>query len=329
MPTTPLTTVALGDFPLQNGETILDCQLSYRSYGKLNADHSNVVIFPTWYMGKDLDVKQAGIIGPGKVFDTDRFHVIVINAFGNGLSSSPSNSQRQEGTQFPDFSIGDMVEAQHYLLSEKLGLEGVHLITGISMGGMQTFEWMMRYPSFAKHYLPIQGTPWLSAYNRILFQARIHILERVSNDPDSIQSAFRLLLDMDALTAWTSEHVNRNFPPHAIDALREEIASIAGEPTFEGLQDVQSQTRAFERFDIRQTLGDFETHLDGLKGISAMTIVAERDILVNPEPSITLANKMGIPCHVIGGDNGHMSFEPSSATTAGEIAQHIQLFLAS
>jgi hypothetical protein len=81
----------LGDFRLVSGEVIHDCRLGYRTFGKLNAEKSNAVLFPTWFTGTTENL--VGLIGPGKLVDPD--------ALGNGVSSSPSNSKQQPRMRFP------------------------------------------------------------------------------------------------------------------------------------------------------------------------------------------------------------------------------------
>ena len=114
----------IGDFPLASGQTIRDCRLGYRTDGTLSDDRSNVVVVLTWFGGKSASL--ASSIGPGKMFDTDRWYVVTIDALGNGVSSSPSNSSIQPGVSFPRFTIGDMVRSQHQLLTRVLKLERVH-----------------------------------------------------------------------------------------------------------------------------------------------------------------------------------------------------------
>lgn len=129
-----LQTANLGDFKLQNGQTIKDCRIGYRTFGKLNERKSNAVLFPTWFSGTSADL--AGQVGPGKVVDSTRFYVIAVDALGNGVSSSPSNSKQQPGRDFPHYNISDMVETEYRLVTEKLGLKHLHAVLGISMGGM-------------------------------------------------------------------------------------------------------------------------------------------------------------------------------------------------
>ncbi|MDX1518217.1 MAG: hypothetical protein R3288_15330, partial [Woeseiaceae bacterium] len=80
----------LADFELDSGER-LDCRVGYRTYGVLQADGSNVILFPTWFGGTTNDLETFGKVGPGALADSDRYFVITVDALGNGVSCSPSN----------------------------------------------------------------------------------------------------------------------------------------------------------------------------------------------------------------------------------------------
>jgi homoserine O-acetyltransferase len=133
----------VGDYELENGLIIRDCRLGYRIFGALNADKSNAVLFPTWLVGTTQELIDLGFIGPGKLADSSKYFIIAVDSFGNGVSSSPSNSIRQPGQKFPQFTIKDMVNVQHLLLTRYLQLSHLYGVIGISMGGMQTFQWMV------------------------------------------------------------------------------------------------------------------------------------------------------------------------------------------
>ena len=106
----------IDDFALVSGAIIEDCQIGYRVLGELNADKSNVLVIPTWHTGTSAQLIDTGIIGPGKLADTDNYHVIAFDALANGVASSPSNSASQRGDEFPQISIADMVRTQHKVL---------------------------------------------------------------------------------------------------------------------------------------------------------------------------------------------------------------------
>src|SRR3954453_5381929 len=94
---------SLGDFKLGSGEVIRDCRIGYRTFGTLNADKSNVVLFTTWAGGTTEQLKSN--IGPGRVVDSTKFFVVAVDALGNGVSSSPSNSKLQPRMSFPKFTL--------------------------------------------------------------------------------------------------------------------------------------------------------------------------------------------------------------------------------
>src|SRR5258708_38128060 len=83
----------LGDFKVESGEVIRDCRVGYRTFGKLNNDKSNAILFTTWASGTTEQLQSN--IGPGKPVDDSRYFVIAIDALSNGVSSSPSNSKVQ------------------------------------------------------------------------------------------------------------------------------------------------------------------------------------------------------------------------------------------
>lgn len=165
----------IGNLKLESGQVILDCRIGYRTYGHLNKLRSNGILFPTWFEGSSRDIEQYAT--PWKVIDTTRYFLIIADALGNGVSSSPSNSTKQHGANFPAFSIRDMVESQYQLLTKKLGIHQLYAVIGISMGGMQTFQWGISYPKFAGRLIPIVGSPQPSSYDLMGYNVFRKIIE--------------------------------------------------------------------------------------------------------------------------------------------------------
>jgi homoserine O-acetyltransferase/O-succinyltransferase len=147
----------LGDLALESGQHLLDARLTYRTLGTLAERRDNAVLVAPWFQGTSWQLLRQ--VGPGRLVDTRRFYVILVDAFGNGVASSPSNSVRQPDAQFPRFTIRDMVDAQHQLVTKILGIQRLHAVVGISMGGMQAFEWTVAYPSFISKAVSIVGSP--------------------------------------------------------------------------------------------------------------------------------------------------------------------------
>ena len=111
----------LGNFKLQSGQEIFNCKIGYRVFGALNSEKTNAILFPTWFQGTTRQI-ITWIPGLFKTIDTTKYCLILVDAFGDGVSSSPSNSKEQPGNLFPKYTINDMVEAEHSLLVNSLGV---------------------------------------------------------------------------------------------------------------------------------------------------------------------------------------------------------------
>jgi homoserine O-acetyltransferase len=107
-----------GNVRLQRGETLRDCKLAYKTFGKMNPARDNVIVYPTWYSGQHYD--NEWLIGPCMALDPDKYFIIIPNMIGNGLSSSPSNMPAPyNGARFPRVTACDNVRLQHRLVTEK------------------------------------------------------------------------------------------------------------------------------------------------------------------------------------------------------------------
>lgn len=159
----------LGDFELQSGTNLIDGNLAYKTYGELNQDGSNVVVLPTFYTGSHM--RNEGFFGPGRAIDPARHFVVSVNMFGNGISSSPSNSQPpQHGADFPQITLFDNISAQYRLLTEKLCVQQIALVTGWSMAGCQSFQWGAQYPDFVRSILPFCASAKTSEHNIVFLE---------------------------------------------------------------------------------------------------------------------------------------------------------------
>ena len=157
-------TFPLGDFKLENGAVIHDTFLTYVTHGTLNSDKSNaILVLPPFMGGRHY---HHYLIGPGKALDPSKHFIIAVDTFGNGHASSPSNSKRQPRSQFPKFSIRDMVDAQYQLITQVFGIQRLMAVIGFSMGGMQSYQWAVSYPETMRAIIPIasqvKSTPWQS-----------------------------------------------------------------------------------------------------------------------------------------------------------------------
>ena len=157
-------TFELGDIDLQSGGTLKSAKLAFKTYGTLDKDSGNVVLLPTFYTG--THVRNEAYFGPGRAIDPARHFVVGVNLFGNGLSTSPSNaSPPQDGPRFPNVTLFDNAACQHRLLTERLGVRRIRLVTGWSVGAMQAYQWAAQYPEMVDAILPFCGAARCSPHN--------------------------------------------------------------------------------------------------------------------------------------------------------------------
>jgi homoserine O-acetyltransferase len=87
------------------------------------------------------------------------------------LSSSPSNTpEPYNGPRFPQVTACDNERAQHRLVTEKFGTRNVKLVTGWSMGALQTFHWGALYPDIVERILPFCGSAKCSRHNFVFLE---------------------------------------------------------------------------------------------------------------------------------------------------------------
>ncbi len=159
----------LGSVALQCGLTLPNAKLAYKTYGTLNPSRDNVIVMPTYYGAQHTD--NEAMMGAGRPLDPGRYFIIVPNMFGNGLSSSPSNTASPfDRGAFPHITIYDNVLCQHRLVTERLGISNVKLVVGFSMGALQAFQWGALYPEMVAAIAPICGSSRVSPHNYVFLE---------------------------------------------------------------------------------------------------------------------------------------------------------------
>jgi homoserine O-acetyltransferase len=175
------------DFRFLSDETLPVLNLHYRTLGQpaRNAQgrvtNAVLIMHGTGGTGAQfLSDNFAGeLFGPGQILDAARFFIILPDAIGHGQSSRPSEGLR---AKFPRYAYGDMVAAQHRLLTEGLKVDHLRLVAGTSMGGMHTWMWATRYPAFMDAAMPLASLPVQIAGRNRMFRRMVS--DAIRNDPE-------------------------------------------------------------------------------------------------------------------------------------------------
>lgn len=306
---------AVGNLVTEGGATVTECRLGYRTAGQLNAARSNAVLFPTWFGGKSENL--AAFIGPGRMVDTNRFYVIAVDALGNGISSSPSNTPG-----FPRITIGDMVRAEHQLLTGQLGLTQLAAVMGISMGGMQTFEWMVAYPGFAKKAVPIIGSPRLAVPDLLLWQAELSIIEAAEKAGADLREAMKGVLAVHQFALQTPGYRRSTTSPGEWEKFKASFE--AGAQSGMHPLDWASQLRAMMAQNVyRHHAGSMERASAAVQA-QTLVVVASQDHMVNPQAAIDWAEQAGFALVELTGSCGHMATSCESGRFQPAVKQFLE-----
>jgi homoserine O-acetyltransferase/O-succinyltransferase len=183
----------LGDLLLQSGERLPGAKLSWKTHGTLSPARDNVIVYPTSYSAQHPGLEWA--IGPDSLFDPDRWFIVIPDMFGNGLSSSPSNT--------PDYpslvTSADNVAAQQRLLRDVFGVDRLAAVYGFSMGAQQAYHWAALTPDAVARAIVVCGSAKTSPHNQVFLASLMAVLEaapehlgqgRFSAEPLAARRAF-------------------------------------------------------------------------------------------------------------------------------------------
>lgn len=174
------------DFRFRSGETLPELRLRYYTLGtphrnaKGEIDNAVMVLHGTGGSGRQFLSPQFAdvLLAPGGLLDPARYFVILPDNIGHGASSKPSDGLR---ARFPKYDYADMVEAQHRLVTEHLGVKQLRLIMGTSMGCMHSFLWATTWPEGARALMPMACQPVeIAGRNRLW---RRMAIEAITSDP--------------------------------------------------------------------------------------------------------------------------------------------------
>jgi len=177
----------IDDFRFDTGETLAKLKLHYMTVGEPHrgpsgrVDNAVLILHGTGGTGRQfLSDPFAGVLfGPGQLLDASRYYLILPDGIGHGGSSKPSDGLH---ARFPRYRYGDMVRAQHGLLTEGLKVDHLRLVVGTSMGGMHTWLWGETYPDFMDALMPLASLPvQIAGRNQMM---RRMVIDSIRNDPE-------------------------------------------------------------------------------------------------------------------------------------------------
>lgn len=319
--------VELGDFPLESGQVIEDCQVTYAIHGPQRAPGlpgtGVPVVLALSAVGANhhrLDM----LIGPGRCLDTDRFTVVAIDALGNGLASSPSNSLKQPAMAFPRFGIRDMVASQAAVL-DALQVPALHAVVGASMGGMQALQWAVSYPARVARVVAMtpmaRTTAWAAAINECSRRAL------AAGSPQTWDAWVPL---MQLIAARTPAQVDADF--ESTEAVIGWIAERTEIWTAQGFSptDWLYQSWAYDSHDVGGTPGFGGDTAAALASIRARALVAAPTLdLYNPATAARWAADRIDGCQFVElqTDWGHQSASAADLASLARLDQEIAALL--
>jgi homoserine O-acetyltransferase/O-succinyltransferase len=263
-------------FTFESGQTLPATKIVYGTYGRLNAARDNAILLPSHFMADHHGYDW--LIGPDRALDPERYYLIATEMFGNGHTSSPSNTPEPfHGPRFPAVNIRDNVEAVHRLLTEELKITHLRAIIGFSMGAEQAFQWAVSYPDFADRIVATAGTAKCYGHGIVRLEGQIAALtaDPAFNGGDYTTRPEKGLRAWGAVWAgwlysqewWRRELWREAFPPgttfkDVMDTLSRRIGGDS-DPN-----DLILQARAWEMHDVGKTKGfdgDVEKALRSVK----------------------------------------------------------------
>lgn len=292
----------VGDLPLLCGDTLRNCMVGYRTFGELNKDSSNVIIYPTWFSGTSEQI--GGLLGPGKLVDTTDAFVIALDALGNGISSSPSNSTEQENN-FPEITIKDMVRSQYVLVHDIVGIKKVHAAIGGSMGSMQVFEWITMYPDYIEKAVPYVCTPKSTSNDLLQWHIRLEIIDSYRSVSAEEKQIHKILSMMSSLLGRTPGYLAENIDENNFPEYLQKF-DVPPNERFT-IENYRRQLTAMINHNIFASHNNSMDETAHIIKSKVLMIVASTDHLLHPKTSLEFAEKINARVLVLDNNCGHLA----------------------
>jgi len=238
--------VSFAQYKLRDGETLPDLRIHYVTLGQAHRNAAgaidNAILLLHWTMASSqallVPEYQQALFAPGAPFDAQRYFVIIPDNIGHGQSSKPGNGLQ---AAFPHYGYGDMVDLQHKLVVESLGIKHLRAVVGMSMGCMNAWQWAEGYPDSMDAVMPIACFPAPISGRNLLW--RNILVDVIKSDPLWENGNYQAALPS-ATTAIAIARMMIDGVPH----LQEEIGSPAAADAF--VRGVKSQAAGVDANDV-------------------------------------------------------------------------------
>ncbi|MEZ0536274.1 homoserine O-acetyltransferase [Caldicellulosiruptoraceae bacterium PP1] len=300
------------DFKLESGKYFGPIDVAYETYGTINDKKNNIILITHALTGDSHVAKHSEedeklgwwdkFVGPGKIFDTNKYFIICSNVLGGcqGTTgpSSISEDGKPYGIRFPIITIKDMVNVQKKLL-DCLNIEHIHCVVGGSMGGMQALEWAVSYPDFMDGVIniasPLRLNPQSIAFNEVMRRAIMSDPNWKNGDyygDDIPQNGLSIARMIGMITYQSDVLMEKKFNRRTKDPIETFFDSFNTEFEvesylhYQGLKLVQRfdantylyLTRAMDLFDFEREYGSIENALKRIKA-KFLLVAITSDIL--------------------------------------------------
>lgn len=275
--------VTIRDFKFRSGEIMPAVRMHYSTLGaphrnaKGEIDNAVMVLHGTGGSGKQFLQPQFAdeLYGPGQPLDINRYYIILPDNVGHGGSSKPSDGLRMK---FPQYDYDDMVDLQHRMLTEGLGIKKLRLIMGTSMGCMHGFIWGETYPDFAQALMPMACQPVeIAGQNRMWRQL---LIDGIKADPAWMGGEYksqpalglRTAASLSVIAGGAPLNLQKNYPT------RDAAAAYARERVERDIASRDANDMIYQ-FESSRTYNPWP----GLEKITApMTWINSADDFINP-----------------------------------------------
>jgi homoserine O-acetyltransferase len=161
-------------FKTETGAILPSLEIAFHTWGELNIEADNVIwICHALTANSDAESWWPGMVGPGLLFDTEKYFIVCANILGSCYGTTgPASVNPVTGNpwlkDFPLITLRDLVNV-HEILRKELNIKQIHSVIGASIGGFQALEYSIMYPDIVNRLVFIASSarqsPWAIGFS--------------------------------------------------------------------------------------------------------------------------------------------------------------------